>query len=131
MTLAVLIQGTPKVEAVRTATAISATAATEGGDKAGTVARVATVAVAATTIEKPEPPPDPAAEARRQNVLAMLHEDPTCHYAFITDLESDPEVAIIALAIRGKATCELHIPRSKYDSFLLLGLIERYGATVH
>ena len=74
---------------------------------------------------------DPAAEARRQRVLAMLADNPGYRYALIADLESDPEVAIIALAIRGRASCELRIPSAKFDPFLLLALIERHGRTVH
>jgi hypothetical protein len=77
------------------------------------------------------PLPDSAAEARRRRVLGMLEARPGIRYAVLTDLEADPEVAIVALAIRGRATCELHIPRDKYDGVLLLDLIERHGATVH
>ena len=75
--------------------------------------------------------PDLAAEARRQRVLAMLAENPSARYALVTDLESDPEAVILTLAIRGQATCELRIPREKYDGTLLLDLIERHSATVH
>ena len=75
--------------------------------------------------------PDPAAEARRQKVLVMLAANPGARYALVTDTESDPEGVILALAIRGRATCELRIPRAKYDPFLLLDLIERHGGTVH
>ena len=75
--------------------------------------------------------PDPAAEARRQRVLGMLAERPDIRYAVLTDTQSDPEAVILALAIRGRATCELRIPRGKYDPFLLLELIERHGSTVH
>ncbi len=74
---------------------------------------------------------DRAVEARRQRVLAMLAERPEARYALLTDTTADPEAVIVALAIRGRATCELRIPREKYDPFLLLHLIERHGATVH
>jgi len=75
--------------------------------------------------------PDPATESRRQLVLAKLAERPRSRYAVIADPESDPGAVILALAIRGVATCELRIPREKYDPFLLLELVERYGGTVH
>ncbi len=75
--------------------------------------------------------PDPAAEARWQRVLAMLAERPGIRYAALTDTEADPEAVILTLAIRGRATCELCIPRDKYDPWLLLDLIERHGGTVH
>ncbi len=70
--------------------------------------------------------PDPAAEARRQRVLAMLAQHPGTRYAVLTDTEADPEAVLLTLAIRGRATCELAIPRAKYDPFLLLDLIERH-----
>ena len=75
--------------------------------------------------------PDPAAEARRQRVVAMLAENPGIQYAVTTDADADPEVVILILAIRGRATCELRIPRAKYDPFLLLTMIERHGGMVH
>src|SRR4051794_31268511 len=70
--------------------------------------------------------PDPAAEARRQRVLELLAANRGARYALVTDLETDPKAVLLALAIRGKASCELRIPREKYDSFLLLALIERH-----
>lgn len=73
----------------------------------------------------------PAAEARRQRMLTMLRERPTVRYAVATDTESDPDAVIVALAIRGRATCELLIPRDRYDGTLLLDLIEQHGGTVH
>ncbi len=74
---------------------------------------------------------DPAAEARRQRVLELLAANPSARYALVTDTEGDPEAVILVLAIRGRATCELRIPRAKYDPFLLLALIERHGGTIH
>jgi hypothetical protein len=78
-----------------------------------------------------DPLPDPAMEARRQRVLAMLADHPEARYALVTDLESDPEAVLLTLAIRGQATAEFRIPAKKYDPFLLLDLIERHGGTVH
>jgi TubC N-terminal docking domain len=73
----------------------------------------------------------PAAEARRQRLLAMLGAQPDARYAVLTDTEAAPESIIVALAIRGRATCGFHIPRDKYDGTLLLDLIEKYGGTMH
>ena len=70
-------------------------------------------------------------EARRQRVLAMLAANPDKRYALVTDTEADPEAVLLTLAIRGRASCELRIPRDKYDPFLLLTIIERHGGTVH
>ena len=74
---------------------------------------------------------DPVAEARRQRVLAKLEDNPEAPYAVVTDSEADPQAVILALAIRGRATCELRIPRDRYDPFLLLDLIERHCGTIH
>lgn len=74
---------------------------------------------------------DPMADERRQRVLAMLEAHPTARYALVTDERADPEAVLVTLAIRGQATCELAIPRGKYDGVLLLDLIERHGATMH
>lgn len=78
-----------------------------------------------------DPLPDPVAEARRQRVLELLAQNPTARYAVLTHDPGDPEGVILTLAIRGQATCELLIPRDRYDPFLLLDLIERHGGTVH
>ncbi len=70
-------------------------------------------------------------EARRQRVLAILAENPGDQRAYITDTGADPEAVILTLAIRGQATCELEIPREKWDGVLFLELLERHFATVH
>ncbi len=74
---------------------------------------------------------EPKAEARRQWVLKMLAERPGIRYAVLTDTEADPEAVLLPLAIRDHATCELRIPRKKYDPFLLHDLIERHVAIAH
>ena len=73
--------------------------------------------------------PDPAAEARRQRVLAQLADNPALHLAVVCDGEGDP--VPVAVGIRDKGTCEVHIPASRFDPFALLELIERHGGTVH
>jgi hypothetical protein len=75
--------------------------------------------------------PDPAAELRRQRVIAMLVEKPSVRYAVLVEEGVDPDAVILTLAIRGVATCELRIPRQKYDPYLLLQLIEQHGVTMH
>lgn len=74
---------------------------------------------------------DPQAEARRQRVLALLSADPKARYAVLTDTEADPEGVLLTLAIRDRATCELRIPREKWDGVLFLDLLERHGGMVH
>ena len=61
----------------------------------------------------------------------MLADNPRIRYAVTTDIDADPEAVILALAIRGMASCELRIQKTKYDPVLLLHLIERHGGTVH
>jgi hypothetical protein len=75
--------------------------------------------------------PHAEAKARRQRVLVMLREHPTARYAVVTETKGDPDAVIVALAIRGRATCELLIPRDRYDGALLMDLIERHSGTVH
>jgi len=118
----------------KAATATVATLATDRADKAGSVATVASVAVAIppeAANDSADTLPDPRAEARRQRVLAMLEAHPEARYAVLTQDNGDPEGATLTLAMRGRATCELRIPRQKYDGVLLLNLIERHGVTVH
>lgn len=78
-----------------------------------------------------EPLSDPAAEARRNRVLSMLAEHPEARYAALTDMQADPQAVLLTLAIRDQATCELRIPREKWDGVLFLELLERHSATIH
>ena len=71
------------------------------------------------------------AELRRQRVLSMLNANSELEYALISDIDSDPDSVLLTLGMRGKATCELEIPRAKYDGVLLLELLKRHGGTVH
>ncbi|MBX3640650.1 MAG: hypothetical protein KF888_09070 [Nitrosomonas sp.] len=64
-------------------------------------------------------------EERRQKVLQMLEDNPGSKRAFITDTDSDRDNVIVAVAIRGTATCEIEIPKNKYDPFLFLELINK------
>ena len=76
-----------------------------------------------------EPLPDPAAEARRQRVLDMLAGNPALRIAVVCDGEGDP--VPVAVAIRDKGHCEVHIPAARFDPFALLELVERHGGTLH
>jgi hypothetical protein len=70
-------------------------------------------------------------EARRQRVLAMLLENPGITYAAVTDTQADPDNVILALAVRGRATCELLIPRAKWDGVLFLERLDKHCGTLH
>ncbi len=68
-----------------------------------------------------------ATEKRRQKVLAMLAENPAAQRTFLTDSETDPNNVIVALAIRHVGTCEMTIPRDRYDPFQMLTIFEKSG----
>ncbi len=74
--------------------------------------------------------PNPAAEARRQRVLAMLDKYPDTRYAVVVD-DPDTDPVLLTLAIRGQGTCALAIPAAKFDPFELLAMLDRHGAKVH
>jgi len=76
-----------------------------------------------------DPLPDPAAKARRQRVLAKLADNPALRLAVVCDAEGDP--VPVAVAIRDKGTCEVHIPAARFDPFALLDLVTRHGGMVH
>lgn len=69
--------------------------------------------------------PPPGLDARRGEVLARLADDPALRVAWTCadDGESDP--VLLTLAIRGKGTCELAIPRAGFDALALPFLIEQ------
>ncbi|MFZ2541000.1 MAG: hypothetical protein WAW75_04400 [Gallionella sp.] len=73
------------------------------------------------------------AEWRRQKVIAMLDAAPDTQRAIYTDTDSDPHSVILTVAVRAcQQTCEMLIPKAKYDPWKLLELIERHGAqTIH
>jgi len=73
---------------------------------------------------------DPAMEARRQRVLAMLAENPNIRRAVLVN-SADADPVLLTLAIRGQATCELAIPAAKFDPFELLAVLDRHGAKAH
>ncbi len=68
---------------------------------------------------------DLAQEKRRQQVLSMLAQEPGLQIALVDDHESEPDAVILALALRGKGTCELRIRRDRYDAFAVLELLEQ------
>lgn len=64
-------------------------------------------------------------EERRNKVLSMLADNPDIQRAFVTDTESDKHNVILTIAIRNQCSFEMAIPKAKYDSFILLELIEK------
>jgi hypothetical protein len=43
----------------------------------------------------------------------MLAEHPGITYAMTSDTDLEPDAVIVTLAIRGKATCELRVPKDR------------------
>ena len=72
-------------------------------------------------------PPD--VEARRERLRKMMDEDDAERiYYWITDADSDPCCVILAIGIRGVGTCEMRIPKEKYDPFLLMKILDKHQA---
>lgn len=71
-------------------------------------------------------------EARRRKVIAMLEAAPGTQRAIYTDTDTDPRNVILTVAVRAcQQTCELLIPKAKYDPWRLLELVERHGQATH
>lgn len=73
--------------------------------------------------------PDPAVQERRQRAVAKLAANPGLRIAVVCDGEGDP--VPVAVAIRDKGTCEVLIPRARFDPLALLELVARNGGEVH
>ena len=64
--------------------------------------------------------------ARRQRVLQMMAEDDQPRkYYWATDDQAHPEFVFLTLAIRDIGTCEMSIPKEKYDPFLLMEMLDK------
>jgi len=101
-----------------------ATSAENGMQQAQQITEMVVAPVRETHLERQR-------NARRQKVIAMLETAPDNQRAIYTDINSDPHNVILAVAVRNLATCEMLIPKVKYDPWRLLELIERHGATTH
>ena len=74
-------------------------------------------------------PPKPSEiDKRSMRALAML-DSCTAQRAVFNTVVGDE--VILTVAIRGLGTCELSIPKAKFDPWRLLELVERHGATTH
>jgi hypothetical protein len=118
-------------ELIRKREIVTATVATVATVATELPPSVATVAVATETDGKPETLQDRQREARRQKVLTMLESTPGTQRAIYIDIDSDPHNVILTVAVRNLATCEMLIPKTKYDPWRLLELIEQHGQAMH
>jgi hypothetical protein len=64
-------------------------------------------------------------EVMRRKIISMLGAEPEALRAVYLDADSDPNNVILSIAIRQVATCEMLIPKDKYDPWRLLELIEK------
>jgi len=64
-------------------------------------------------------------EIRRQRALAKLAAEPDRQRVAIFDPDADPASVLCTLAIRGVGTCELRIPRAKFDPWAVLEALEQ------
>lgn len=85
-------------------------------------ANSALIVGAGDTVTDPMTP----ADARMEKVIDQLRGDSGLRYAVEAHDDVDLESVILTLAIRHKAACELRIPKSRYDGFALLELIEKH-----
>ena len=71
-------------------------------------------------------------EHRSAKVLAMLQAEPGKQRAIYVDDASDPHNVILTVVVRAcQQTCEMLIPKDKYDPWRLLEFIERYRQVTH
>jgi hypothetical protein len=73
------------------------------------------------------------ADGRMNKMIDQLGGDLGPGYAMEAHHDVEPEVVILSLAIQGKAACELRVPKSRYDAFVLLDLIAKHTSrnTLH
>lgn len=66
-------------------------------------------------------------EMRREKVLAMLATDLEQKRAVYVDTNTDPDNAILAIAIRYVATFEMKVSKANYDPWQLVALLDKAG----
>jgi len=67
-------------------------------------------------------------ERRRQRVLAKLEAEPGRARVAIVDAEADRDAVICTVAIRNVGTCELRVPRDRFDPWLFQEALSRTEA---
>ncbi|MGH8729783.1 MAG: hypothetical protein ACREV9_16875 [Burkholderiales bacterium] len=68
-----------------------------------------------------------AADERRKKVLDMLDASRGLRYALVSCAASNRNDMLLSLAIRELGTCELAIPRTKYNAFKVLEIVSMYA----
>ena len=77
-------------------------------------------------LKKLETIKDRQREVSRQNAIGLMNASPDTPRGIYVDDQIDNENVVLFVAVRScMQTCELLIPRAKYDPFALLALVER------
>jgi hypothetical protein len=69
--------------------------------------------------------PDRRADQRRREGLSLLAQAADIDRAMISIDDAEPDAALVTLAIKGKATCELRVPKARDDGFALVAFLGR------
>jgi len=109
-------------KAVKPANANPAKVANDGQVEDEPLAELATLSLA----NQPELTDSSPTNERIRKVVTKLEGDHGLRYALETHSDIDPDMVILTVAIRGKGACELRIPKSRYEAFALLELIEKH-----
>ena len=78
--------------------------------------------------------PPNATEDAKQQALARLQIDPNVRYALVTpNPDTDPVLLTVYIRSTNQSivTCDLLIPKAKYDPILLEELLKKHGGTIH
>ena len=78
--------------------------------------------------------PSIATEDAKQQALARLQIDPNVRYALVTtDPDTDPVLLTVYIRSTNQSivTCDLLIPKAKYDPILLEELLKKHGGKIH
>jgi hypothetical protein len=69
--------------------------------------------------------PDRRADQRRREGLSLLAQAADIDCTLISIDDAEPDAALVTLAIKGKTTCELHVPKARDDGFALVAFLGR------
>jgi hypothetical protein len=69
--------------------------------------------------------PDRRADQRRREGLSLLAQAADIDHAMVSVDDAEPDAALVTLAIKGKTTCELRVPKARDDGFALVAFLGR------
>ncbi|MBA4142311.1 MAG: hypothetical protein H0X43_04725 [Nitrosospira sp.] len=65
-------------------------------------------------------------DSPRQRVMEMLASNPNLKYAVVVE-DSESDLVLVKIGLRGVATFDLEIPRAHYDGVAIFEVIEQYS----